>query len=143
MTRIEKLGKLGEDIIAERFGAILSEDKYDREKDLTMPDGTKVEVKTQGRYNKANCFVVDQTPTNNQIRKCVSVDRLIFIEPGKGQKIRIFECTDRNYTVRNIRPGKESYCFDINKMTLVEEFKDTSLWNQIVKLTATDPKWFV
>ena len=143
MTRIEKLGALGENIIVQRYGGIKSDNPYDMEKDLTMPDGTKVEVKTQGRYNKANCFVVDSTPTNNQIRKCVSVDRLIFIEPGRNHKIRIFECVDRNYKVRNIRPGRESYCFDIATMNLVEEWEDKQLWSEIVKLTATDPKWFV
>lgn len=142
MTRIEKLGDLGENIVVQRLGGVRSSNKYDAEKDLIL-NGESVEVKTQGRYNKANCFVVDETFTNNQIHKCSTVDRLLFIEPGKGQKIRIWECHDRNYTVRNIRYNKESYCFDINKMELLDEFVDDSLWCQMVDLTSTNPKWFV
>ncbi len=90
MNNNEKAGAITERLVLNHLGGTLSEDKYDEDKDIILKDGTFVEVKTQVRYKKENAFTIDQTPTNNNLHKCLKVDRLIFVEIGKGYIIRFF-----------------------------------------------------
>ena len=142
MSSREKLGLIGEKIVAHYFGGILSENKFDEEKDMTLPDGSYAEVKTQIRWNLEHSFTVSSTVTENNIKKCVNVDRLFFVEPGRNKVIRIYECTDRKYKVKYPR-NKKTYLFDINKMTLVHSFTNEKIWNEMTKLVQTPLKYLV
>jgi hypothetical protein len=146
MTNEELLGKIGELIVNKYLGGILSNDKYDAKKDITLQDGTLVEVKTQPRYVKRNCFTIEDTKAGNQLQKCINVHRLFFVEPGKNHKIRIYECIDRTYFVDYVHRGnylQKVFCFDVNKMILHKEYVHVEQCTKITELTKTDPKWFV
>jgi hypothetical protein len=76
---IEFLGKTGEKIVANHFvkqGCIVehSLNNFDSQKDFVI-DGKLVEVKTEQPYVKKNSITIRQ----NQLRKCRSVDLLIFV----------------------------------------------------------------
>ena len=94
-TNIERNGERGENIVARILNAIRSMNKYDSTKDMTEPDGTLVEVKTQVPWYLKGAFTVDMSKVTN-FRKCMAVDRLIFVEiPLSGDIIRIYECIHR------------------------------------------------
>lgn len=141
-TRKEKLGRLGEELVARILGGTLSENKYDDVKDMTLPDGTQVEVKTQARWVKQRAFTMDQTTTGRNLQKCLEVDRLIFVEPGARNQIRIFECIDRTYRVQRPR-GKETYLFDINNMKLITTVIDADLCEEMISVLGTPRDWLV
>jgi hypothetical protein len=136
-TREERIGKIGEHIVANLLNCEISNDKYDMERDMTTLDGTQIEVKTQPRWKTANAFTVYETPTNNNIKKCLSVDCLIFVEPSKDRSFRIFECTDRTFTTRYPR-GKTAYLFPVENMELLCEIYNDDLWEEIIHLTKTE-----
>jgi len=140
MSNKEELGLLGEKLVSKILGGTLSEDKYDMEKDLVLRDGTNVEVKTQPRWKMANCFTIDETHTENNIHKCLNVDRLFFVEPGLNDAIRVFECTDRSYSIRSPR-GKRTYCFDIDNMTLVKTIHNKEICDRMISLSKTPLRW--
>jgi hypothetical protein len=73
MTNQEKLGTIGEIYYQAIFGGLLSEYKYDGEKDLIQEDGTQVEIKTQSRLRGSNAFTVNKANKNN-LNKCLYVD---------------------------------------------------------------------
>lgn len=130
LSNKEKLGKLGEDLVANLLGAELSEDKYDMFKDMTA-DGKLIEVKTQSRHPNG-CFTVNMKHRNN-LQKCVEVDRLIFVEYDATSDIKVFECTDREYGITNTRPtpfepnGRRMACWPISRMTLLATIDDSNL----------------
>ena len=139
MTNKEMLGKLGEDLVAKLLGATLSENKYDSVKDMTQLDGTKVEVKTQNRHPNGS-FTVNAMHVTN-LNKCLSVDRLIFVEYDQSNTIKVFECTDRKYRLVNTKPtrrepeGRIMVCWPIDKMTKLAEFEDAPLARQMRDLS--------
>lgn len=95
-TKIERNGERGENTVARILNAIRSMNKYDSEKDMTEPDGTLVEVKTQVPWYLKGAFTVDMSKVINY-RKCMAVDRLIFVEiPLTGDIVRIYECIHRD-----------------------------------------------
>jgi hypothetical protein len=139
LTNKEKLGKIGEEIVSHFLNGTLSENKYDDKKDMIV-DGKFVEVKTQPRWKKENSFTVDESKTQNNFFKCLTVDRLIFVEPGKNDEIRIFECTDRSYRI--MHPRKiETYLFDVSKMKLLISFKNHQICEQMISLSNTPRCW--
>lgn len=140
--RREHLGRLGEELVAKVLKGTLSYEKYDGEKDMVFGDGTYVEVKTQPRWKNANCFTIDETVTNNNINKCLNVDRLIFVEPGLNDNIRIYECIDRTYAIKKPR-GKETYCFSVDNMKLITTIVDKDLCNKMISLSNTDKAWLI
>lgn len=127
----EKLGKLGEDLVASLEEATLSEYKYDSTKDMTQKDGTKIEVKTQNRHPNGS-FTVNAMHVTN-LNKCLSVDRLIFVEYDATDYIKVFECTDRKYNLVNTKPtryepeGRIMVCWPISKMKKLAEIHNPEL----------------
>ena len=134
----ERVGILGEQFVAKLMKGRLSSDKYDSEKDMTLSDGTLVEVKTEVRYRKENAFTVDYSKKTN-LNKCVTVDRLLFVEYGTYGNIRIYECTDRTY--RLVKAGYRTVAaWDIGKMKLIYD-KPDKLAHELVKLSVTPIKF--
>jgi hypothetical protein len=142
MTNQQKLGKLGESIVIHHFGGFLSEDMYDMHKDLTLPNGDNVEVKTQNRYRTENAFTVPlpyKGKHTNQIVKCLKVERLFFVEYTipKSDIIRVWECTNRNYRTIFTRHGQKA-AFDIDQMTLLEEFHNSQVSDEMYRLSQAE-----
>ena len=142
MSNQQKLGKLGESIVIHHFGGFLSEDVFDMDKDLTLPNGDQVEVKTQNRYRTEAAFTVPlpyQGRHTNQITKCLKVKRLFFVEYEipKSDLIRIWECTNRNYRTIFTRYGQRA-AFDINQMTLLEEFHNSQVADEMYRLSQAE-----
>ena len=77
MTNSHLLGYIGECVVAKYFGATMSKDRYDDEKDMILPDGTFAEVKTQNRFKCINAFTVDADKSSN-LNKCLTVDKLFL-----------------------------------------------------------------
>lgn len=127
-----KLGLLGEIIVKQIFNAEMSEDLYDSTKDMTT-NGISIEVKTQARWKKYNCFTIWK---KQNIRKCLTVDKLIFVEPGLNNEIRVFECTDRNYL-----EDEKRYLFPIKNMNLIETIIDEKINLIMINLTKTEYKY--
>lgn len=121
MTNREKLGSLGEQIVQYMLGGIRSDDKYDEVKDIII-DGKKVEVKTQNRHPNGT-FTINLSHETNY-KKCMKVDRLLFVEYGKTEFIQIWECLDRNdchsfFT----RDGRKMLGWNIDSMKLLFKIK--------------------
>lgn len=139
-----RLGKLGERFVASVFNGRLSEDWFDPEKDLILEDGTTVEVKTQVRYRKKNAFTVYQTPTNNNLRKCLTVDKLLFVEPCYYGVIRIYELPKgKRFFETEVVNGHERYLFPIENMNLIYEEFNEELYNEMVSLTKSDLQYMI
>ena len=89
-TNKEIMGRLGEECLAARYDLVLSDDKYDMEKDAKDADGLNVEIKTQNRH-PAGFFTVNMKHTN-QVTKCMEVDRLMFLEYDNSDTLKVWEC---------------------------------------------------
>ena len=79
---IEKFGEIGEQFAADYFrsmdcNVIMSPDKYDMHKDMTV-DGKTVEVKTENPFYIKRAITISKE-ASNQLKKCLNVDRLIFV----------------------------------------------------------------
>ncbi len=132
------LGSIGERLVADHFGAKLSEDLYDKEKDMTMPDGTTIEVKTQyplsfGQFSNTTFTVkVDQLP------KCLNCDKLIFVGFDETDTIRIYECVDRNkFVVYNTRDGRQMAGWELPSLKLISAIQDKDLAMRMQDLTSS------
>lgn len=127
MTSQEVLGTIGEIYYQALFGGLLSEYKYDGEKDLLQKDGKFVELKTQSRYRPSDAFTVNKAKANN-LKKCLYVDRLIFIEYSLSDTIMVWECTDRRSVFTStMDDGRVMACWPIEKMTLLKKVKHPKL----------------
>lgn len=129
------LGKLGEDLVASLEHAILSENKFDTVKDMIDSTGKNIEVKTQNRYKGKNLFSINtKSPTN--IKKCLTVDRLLFVEYDETDIIKIYECVDKNsgyyYTTKS---NIEMFGWPINKMKLLHYYQNKNLAEKMRKLS--------
>ena len=135
----EKIGQIGEQIVQNLLGGTLSENKFDMNKDLTLEDGTEVEVKTQNRWVNDNSFSLN-TAHFNQLPKCVSVDRLIWVEYGRNDYINIYEDTKRVYTIK--KAGyRDAAAFPISGMTLLARLKLPKEALMLRQLSGADPRW--
>lgn len=130
-TNKEKLGALGESIVARLMNGVLSEDKFDSVKDMTLADSSKVEVKTQNRHPNGT-FTINAMHVTNA-NKCMNVDHLIFVEYDSSDIIKVYECVDRkNYKIFNTKPtprepeGRLMMGWPINTMNLIKEIKDAA-----------------
>jgi phosphosulfolactate synthase (CoM biosynthesis protein A) len=142
LTRKETIGEIGENLVQIFLGGTLSEDKYDSVKDLILNDGTFVEVKTQPRWQKHQCFTLNGYKEIN-LKKCQDVDRLIFVEPTKSGKILLFEAPEksqRNFYVRYVGNNKR-FCLDINTCKLIEIIENKKINNTLIKLSKTPYKF--
>lgn len=127
MTDQEILGTIGEIYYQAVFGGLLSEYKYDGEKDLVQSDGKQVEIKTQSRYRASDAFTVKRSNTNN-LKKCLYVDRLIFIEYSLSDTILIWECVDRRSVFSStMDEDRVMACWPIEKMLLLKSVKHPKL----------------
>jgi hypothetical protein len=131
ITPQSKIGDIGETLVAKVMGCILSTNEYDSVKDMVqIITGDTVEVKTQLRFWMKEAF----TMRVNQLPKCTSVDRLIFVDYGLSGHCRIYECTDRtNYTLYNYN---SMAAFPIANMNLIGDF-ETPRALEMCKLTET------
>jgi hypothetical protein len=129
MTDQEILGTIGEIYYQALFGGLLSEYKYDGEKDLVQADGKQVEIKVQSRYRHSNAFTVNKSYGNgNNLKKCLYVDRLIFIEYSLSDTILIWECVDRRSVFSStMDDGRVMACWPIDKMVLLKSVKHPKL----------------
>lgn len=135
MNNRKMLGDLGEQLVAQLEHAILSENVYDSEKDMIDINGKKIEVKTQNRDHFRKCFSIEALGITN-VKKCLTVDRLIFVEYDNTSIIKIFECIDKNsvftYTTSS---NKKMYGFPISKMKLLYYYDNNELANSMRNLT--------
>ena len=136
-TNKEIMGRLGEECLAARYDLVLSDDKYDMEKDAKDADGLNVEIKTQNRH-PAGFFTVNMKHTN-QVTKCMEVDRLMFLEYDNSDTLKVWECpkTDeaRRPKMIRTRDGRAMAGWNIEKMDMVEEFEDTELVSMLKNLS--------
>ena len=121
----EALGTLGELYYQAVFGGTLSSYKYDSDKDLTEDNGTQVEIKTQSRHPNGS-FTVNKAHQTN-LRKCLAVDKLIFVEYSLSDTIIIWECVDREYFSTTTKDGRNMACFPIDKMKVLKKIKQPKL----------------
>lgn len=130
MTDQEKLGTIGEIYYQAIFGGLLSEYKFDGQKDLVQEDGTYVEIKTQSRLRGSNAFTVNKADKNN-LKKCLYVDRLIFIEYSLSDTIIIYECTNRrsvfSMTMEDDKGTRLMACWPIEEMQILKKVKHPKL----------------
>ena len=127
LTNQQMVGDLGEIVFQACFGGIMSDDQFDSTKDLVL-DGKTVEIKTQCRYKNIDAFTVNKAHSTN-LRKCLTVDRLIFVEYDSTNEITFFECTDREYFTVKTASGKMMACFPIDKMVVLKKLKNSKLAN--------------
>lgn len=127
MTNQETLGTIGEIYYQAIFGGLLSDWKYDGDKDLVQADGLQVEIKTQSRLRGSNAFTVNKANENN-LKKCLYVDRLIFIEYSLSDIIIIYECTNRRSVFDMLADDDRSMaCWPIDKMEILKKVKHPKL----------------
>ena len=133
-TNKEKLGDVGEKLVANVLDLTLSENKYDPEKDgIVNGTSTLVEIKTQNRH-PAGFFTVN-TAYQNQLPKCLKVDRLIFVEYDESNEIKIWECHDRTYKIILTRAGKRMAGWKISDMKLIHIENNLVLAEKMRKLS--------
>ena len=133
VTNKHILGYIGECLVAKYFGATLSADRFDSEKDMILPDGSSAEVKTQIRYRQLGAFTVKADKSTN-LNKCLKVDRLFFVEFDWSDKIQIWDCVDRSYYKTNTSHG-EMICWPIDKMNLLHVKTSSKLAHEMRKLS--------
>lgn len=116
------LGRAGETIIANYYrlhGQIVeaSVDQYDSEKDMLI-DGLRCEVKTQVPWITKNSF----TFKPNQLRKCLSADRVIFISVPNSTKphwsdgkVFLIKSSELKYTKSKTKDGREMILIPIGQ----------------------------
>lgn len=131
-TNKEKLGDLGEAFAARILDIVLSENKYDMEKDGTIGT-TRIEVKTQNRH-PFGYFTVN-TAFQNQLPKCLKVDRLVFVEYDNTDKIKLWECVDRKYTTILTKSGRKMAGWPIDRMELIHTEVNPALATEMRKLS--------
>lgn len=125
MTDQEILGDIGEVWYHAHFGGIPSSYKYDSDKDHTDEDGKLVEIKTQSRH-PYGCFTVD-TSYKNQLKKCLQVDKLVFIEYSLSDIIIVYECVDRTFYTTTTSDGRRMACWPIENMNIITKCKNKKL----------------
>lgn len=148
MNRADKnnlLGQIGENIVynylrSADLNAFLSEDPYDSEKDIRVVEGRKeytVEVKTQERFHMEAAFTV----RTNQLKKCLSVDFLFFVEtPSRDDyRVKVWYAPKREYTIYRTRDDREMILFPIDQMVPVATISETKLCDKMKKLSCS--KW--
>lgn len=134
MENKRKLGQLGELVVAHLERGVLSNNPFDSTKDMTDINDNDIEVKTQNRWTRLDCFTI---PLDKEINfnKCMSVNRLIFVEYDHTDYLQVWECTDRdNYFTEPTKNGKR-VCWPINKMKLLHKIKTPDLTTKMRQLS--------
>jgi hypothetical protein len=121
MSTTHELGRLGESHFKHVMKCILSEDKYDMEKDGILSNGETFELKTQCRYITKD-GISYLTINVRQKTKCMNVDNLYFQEYDFTNYIRIWKCTNRKkYITYTTNAGNNMIGFPISEMELCYE----------------------
>lgn len=146
-------GLLGEKFVSLYFEEMgckveLSKNKYDDKKDMTI-DGLSTEIKTQtvyrfcplGKGRRGPAFTIDVENSfgkkyHNQLDKCKSVERLIFLgRPSKNKfgdlvsPMRLYEAPVAEKRVftkpfKNRIDGRVVVGVPIDQLELIDEFED-------------------
>jgi|GEM_PF-5936385 len=132
-TNARKLGLLGELIVLKVFGGRLSDDAFDDDKDLVLPDGYHCEVKTQERFWMKNAFSVRADKQSN-LNKCLTVDKLYFVEYDFSENIKIWDCVDRTYFTTTTSRGR-MVCWPIDKMNLIHSYNSPKISTEMRRLS--------
>lgn len=131
------LGKLGEDLFAKLEYCILSEDRFDCEKDGIDINGKTVEIKTQYRFHSRNLFTIRADKQTN-FDKCMTVDRLIFVEYNVDDTINVFECTNRkDYVKYKTSFGVPMIGWNVDDMKKLYSINDASLAENMRNLSGS------
>jgi hypothetical protein len=145
----ELLGAVGEGLVRRFFQSqgkivIMSEDKYDDEKDMIV-NGKTVEVKTLLPVYKYNSFCLPC----NQSKKCESVDRLIFIEvPDMPQNEVVFyesikdSETNRRYDFREHFNGEYCQFYRLTNLVKIGIIQDRNASTTMWKLSPSKYKGY-
>jgi len=138
-----KTGDLGEKLVAKYYRSLghkveESLDLFDRKKDMMIDEET-CEVKTQQPWHMENSFTVQ----GNQIKKCTTVDRLIFVEtPSKynGFEVKIYEFPkDKRMTkVRSTSDNRKMYLFSKDNGILLTTIKEPVIIDQFKKYMVSE-----
>ena len=141
MSNQARLGKIGESLVAQVLGASLVDDPYDSVKDLLLPNGETIEVKTQNRHPTKPLLTISAVNSGNgltNIIKCLTVDHLIFVEYDHSDIIKIWSMPWENrryYQMYTTRQGKQMIGFEISKMELIHQHQDKKLAEQMRSLS--------
>jgi len=141
MNMNKQLGDIGEKIVAELLNAKFSVNYFDAEKDLIGPNNETIEVKTQYPLHHHSGELC--TIRANQLKKCLNVDRLVFVTYDESSQISIYEVPkDRRfnfqtYTARLFRPTSRQtmHGWRIDDMKLLKQFTDSFLARQMQELS--------
>lgn len=129
---MEMLGRAGETIVNNYFASeghkvVLSEDQYDRHKDMTVDD-LKVEVKTQVPYIYKDMFSIKP----NQLKKCLNADKVVFVSvPSKKQmhhsdgKVYVIESKKLQYYPYTTKDGRSMMGIPIRQEGMEKLFELT------------------
>ena len=145
-AKMEKLGLEGEKLVKaiyEIMGhtVILSEDKYDSEKDMLI-DGQTCEVKTQIPVITQNCMAIK----TNQYYKCINADILLFVEIpysnryGVNETVNIYQAKIRDSSNSLWIPwrsadGRDMMLYPISKLTLIESIQNEEICKRFADLS--------
>lgn len=117
--QIVELGEMGEELVMfflSSQGIItLAKDPYDSTKDIRLTNihGIfDIEVKTQVRNRSMNVLSIERKPTN--LKKCMTIHRLIFVEFDDTDFIHIWEVIDREHYTDYPAAGKRMRGWYIN-----------------------------
>jgi len=147
-ANIIELGDLGENTIKDLhikhgYEVVMSEDRYDKVKDMFI-NGVKSEIKTLTRIKNETAFFL----ANNQLKKCLEVDRLIFVEIPLYEDfpIDIFESLKPRVTkphqFTNKETGKVTHglLFPLTNLVYLGSIEDRNL---VKKMRDLSPSFFV
>ena len=140
-----KTGDLGERLVAKYYrdlGHKVDEslNLFDRFKDMSIDDES-CEVKTQIPWIKENAFTIQES----QVKKCLSVDRLIFVEtPSKfnDYKVEIYEFPkeSRDPKVKITKDNRKMILFEKKKGVLLTTITDDEIVNQFKRYSLSEWK---
>ena len=137
------MGKLGEQVFLELFGGVQSADEFDKIKDIVL-DGRHVEVKAQNRHPTKHVFAIRDAYVNEKgnivgvdnIIKCFSVERLVFVEYDHTSVIKLWECPlPRKYIKYTTSKQLAMIGFPISQMKLLISHEDAELANKFRALS--------
>jgi hypothetical protein len=123
MTYQKIIGDIGEELVAAHFDAILSPNKFDTACDMRLADGTSIEVKTQFPYTPKTGPKL-ATVSLNQLKKCLTVDKLIFVLFDETDVIAGYECSAHpsirtDFVTYTTKFGKTMIGWPVNRMNRI------------------------
>ena len=137
MNKVD-LGIIGENLVAEHLNGIRFADPYSRHCDLVDSNGNLVEVKTQVRWRTQNSFTVDMA-LSNQLKKCLEVDRLIFVEYDSSDNVVLWEApakSQRTFNAFTTKYGKNMAGFPISSMKVIQKIYNPQLASKMRSLSS-------